>query len=303
MRTCCITSNKTDMVIHFLKNFPQESIRNELFARIYLQIPSIRLELKLSDDHVRMIQKLPSFMDKITHNLITSFMYVETNGPSVSSQQFLYWSDALLKIASEHPLLFIRQLPMIPAILRSKVNIHYDIFKSLNLLKIFTKLLNILNLLRPWLWNRNVKDVKHLLDLYMDMFISYYQLPRQQDSNHELQSMIVQFLHLIDDWNKHDSELSSHWIQMHRNDFIELSAAYPNELNYFHSIMSGIPLPDETQMVKASQDYRSLEMKLKSPARLSNEIIATTLSDINRLVDKYPLLGENFLVRISCFIF
>ncbi|KAH9422901.1 Integrator complex subunit 1 [Dermatophagoides pteronyssinus] len=302
MRTCCITSNKTEMVIRFLKNSHQESIRNELFARIYLQIPSIGLEPKLSDDHVRMIQKLPSFMDKITHNLITSFMYVETNGPQVAAQQFIYWSDALLKIASEHPLLFIRQLPMIPAMLRGKVNVvHYDIFKSLNLLKIFSKLLNILNLLRPWLWNRNVRDVKYLLDLYMDMFISYYQLPRQQESNHELQSLIVQFLHLIDDWNKHDSELSSHWIQMHRNDFIELSIAYPNELNLFQSIMSGVPLPNETQFIKASQDYRSLEIKLKSPTRLSNEIIATTLSEINRLVDKYPILGENFLNSIQSY--
>ncbi|KAH9517140.1 Integrator complex subunit 1 [Dermatophagoides farinae] len=308
MRTCCITTYKTEMVIHFLKNFQQESkesIRNELFTRIYLQIPSIGLELKLSDDHVCMLQKLPSFMDKITHNLITSFMYVETNGSTLSissPQQFIYWGDALLKIASEHPLLFLRQLPMIPAMLRGKVNVvHYDIFKSLNILKIFTKLLNILNLLRPWLWNHNVNGVEQLLNLYMDMFLSYYQLPRQQDSNHELQPLILQFLHLLDDWNKNDSESCSHWIQLHKNDLNELCTAYPNEKNFFESIMSGVPLPNETELIIASQDYRSLEMKLKQSNRLSNEIIATTLSDVNRFVDRYPLLGENFLNSIQSY--
>ena len=62
--------------------------------------------------------------------------------------------------------------------------------------------------------------------------------------------------------------------------------------------MSGVPLPNETELIIASQDYRSLEMKLKQSNRLSNEIIATTLSDVNRFVDRYPLLGENFLVSL-----
>ena len=153
-------------------------------------------------------------MDKITHNLITSFMFVETNGPPISPQLFRAWELSILKIASKHPLLFIRQLSMIPALLSGKVNLlNYEAFKALNLLNIFHKFLNILRLLRPYLWDKQTRGVMQILDLYIDFFMAYYHLPRHKQPNEELVPLLQKFIALLDDWLKHDSDSANYWIK------------------------------------------------------------------------------------------
>ena len=184
---------------------------------MYLHIPNIGLPSRLYDEHYKLIQTVSTFVDKISHNLITSFMFAEPNCAFIDPQLFRSWELSLLKIASKHPLLLIRQLPMIPALLSGKVNLlNYEAFKSLNLLNIFHKFLDILRLLRPFIWNHYTRGVIEILDLYMDFFMAYYHLPRQNDANDEILPLLQKFIFLLDDWLKHDSDAANNWIKQQK---------------------------------------------------------------------------------------
>ena len=238
VKGCCVDKAKVDFVVGLLREYTEkgdgsdEKVALELYTRfvlsvhckytstntpfhcrLYLHIPNIDLPSKLDDDQLELIQSGPCFMDKITHNLITSFMYVD--GPHiVNEEQMRIWELAILKIASRHPLLLIRQLTMIPALLGGKVSLlNYEAFKSQNLLKIFFKFLNILRLLRPHLWAKQSRGVMQILDLYMDFFLTYHYMPRHHRSNEELLPMLHIFIDLLDDWLKHDSDQANYWIK------------------------------------------------------------------------------------------
>jgi len=254
----------------------------------------------------------PSFVDKITHNLLTSFTFVEPNTPLINAQLFRSWELSILKIASKHPLLFIRQLPMIPALMSGKVNLlNYDVFKSLNLLSIFHKFLKILLLLRPFLWDKHTKGIVDILDLYMDFFIAYYILPQQKVPNEDIAPLLHIFISILDDWLKHDTEAANNWIKHQKQNLTyvvhehfdnlaqllncfhrELSTNYPQEQNAIKSILSGLPSQNQASI---TQNCNNCLLKLRSN-QFNQEKLLITLSETLKQSTLTPEIAEHLLV-------
>ncbi|CAG2119695.1 unnamed protein product, partial [Medioppia subpectinata] len=218
IKSCCLRSNQIKLVVNTLKQLDdsggdqRSSIAGELLFRLYLQIPSIEQPSRITEQHFAINSQEPSAIDSMTHNLLTAFTSIES---SPTRQQAGYLNDcelSMLKLASKHPVLFLRQLPMIPALLRGKLcSVTYDVFKSRNYLSTFKRLLNILRLLKPFLWNKQVKGLNELLSTYIRLFHDYCRY-----GGRELLPMLSQFLFLVDDWLKSDTESAKAWIKANR---------------------------------------------------------------------------------------
>lgn len=158
-------------------------------------------------------------MDKLTHNMITSFLDVEQCS-GFSKQSFTYLELSLLAIASKHPLLLIRLLPLIPAMLGEKVfSFNYEVFKSLNLLTIFRVLLNMITQLQPFIWNKNSQGLQEIMDLFLGVFLAYRYVSSQKEPNKELLPLLRHFMEFLNDWIRADSESANNWIKINRDNF------------------------------------------------------------------------------------
>lgn len=301
LNSCCTNSYKTSFVISVLKSYTnddsKEKIAADLHTWLYLNIPYINCPQKLQDDHFKLIQDESCSMDKMTHNLITSFVFAEPN-ISTNPQLFRWWELAILKIAANHPLLFIRQLPMIPSLLSGKVNLlNYEVFKSLNLFNIFSKFINILRLLCPYLWDKNTKGLVPILDLYTDFFMSYYHLPRQRGVNDELSPILRKFLLLLDDWLKHDSDSANNWIKNHKHIFMELSLSFSSEQNSIRSIMSGLPLQNQTLLVLNCHNNL---INLRN-SQFNQDKLMSTLIETSKQANMNPEIAQYLLDELRTF--
>ncbi len=220
IKSCCLSDEQIKLVVKNLKqlenNDSKASIASEMLFRLYLQIPSIEQPSKIVENDFIIISKESSVIDSVTHNLLTAFTSIETT-PTRNQSSYLNDCElSMLKLASKHPILFLRQLPMIPSLLRGKINlVNYDVFKSRNYLLTFKRILNILRLLKPYLWNKNVKGLHELLSSYLQLFSAYYRI-----AGKDILPLLSQFLFLIDDWIKFDAESAKVWIKSNRNQFL-----------------------------------------------------------------------------------
>lgn len=216
IRSCCLDDSQIRTVVNTLKEVensrPDSTIASEMLFRLYLQMPSIEQPSKIVENDFIINSQEPSVADRVTHNLLTAFTAIET---LPTRSQTTYINDcelSLLKLASKHPILFLRQLPMIPALLKSKINcVSYEAFKTRNHLSTFRRILNMLRLLKPYLWNKHINGLNELLTTYVQLFTAYC-----RNAGKEILPLLSQFLFLIDDWIKFDAESANAWVKTNR---------------------------------------------------------------------------------------
>ncbi|KAF7489692.1 Integrator complex subunit 1 [Sarcoptes scabiei] len=284
-RICCLDQVGIRTVNKFLKELEYQGhemskFSTDLQIRLYLQIPKMQINHStLNDEQIKFIMTQTCTLDKTIHNLLTSFLHKK----SISSPNFRFWEYFLSKITIDHPILFLRQLPMIAELLSSKI-IHrnYEIFKNHNLPRIYDTLLKILHLSKPFVWNKNVQGFESILQIYIETFWMYCRIPRQKEPNIELSPTIVQFLRMIDDWRKYDSDRSMQWIGRNKNFLHDLSMVYQTQSNLFMGIISGSPLIDDVP-----EAIRRILNSLVS-SNGSNDFTQRYLIELKSVMERYP---------------
>ena len=74
------------------------------------------------------------------------------------------------KLASAHPTLFLRNLPLLSSSLRGRTQFEFPVFRSGNHLTLFTIVLGLLELSRPQIFlARYIKHLEDAMGCYMDM--------------------------------------------------------------------------------------------------------------------------------------
>lgn len=93
----------------------------------------------------------------------------------LNKKQEAFMMDANLvcvKLASTHPFIFIRQLPMMEGLLQGRVNYTFEEFKRRKFDKLFHYIIDILNILVPFVFHRRYIDhVDAIISHYFDFFI------------------------------------------------------------------------------------------------------------------------------------
>lgn len=148
---------------------------HELLLQAYHQVPSV---LSLVSDTVSFlteasgIKSIHCKLDIISHTLLISLARTDSTKNCFAKMAKIEF--ICKKLASSHPFLLLRQLPMMTSLLRGRVHLEYHLFRLQNHIALFSCYLSILELLPPYIFkNEYCSDLNNILTLYMDVFQTY----------------------------------------------------------------------------------------------------------------------------------
>lgn len=112
-----------------------------------------------------------SVLDRMSHLLFTALSATPSTRPSSeASRKAQEFELAARKMASVHPALVLRHLPMVASSLRGRSHYDYSVFRNRHL-AYFQQILGILELCQPHLFHRQHADaLLATLDCYMSIF-------------------------------------------------------------------------------------------------------------------------------------
>uniref|UniRef100_A0A8C4SH98 Integrator complex subunit 1 n=1 Tax=Erpetoichthys calabaricus TaxID=27687 RepID=A0A8C4SH98_ERPCA len=121
-----------------------------LLLQIYLQVPKVIQHITLPDAILNSEGAAEGSICKLDVLVHRLFTLLADTGDSKSAENRM--SDANMacrKLAVAHPVLLLRHLPMVAALLHGRVHLNFQEFKQQNHLAFFTHVLAILELLQP----------------------------------------------------------------------------------------------------------------------------------------------------------
>jgi integrator complex subunit 1 len=223
-----------------------------------------------------------------------------------------------VKLASTHPFIFIRQLPMMEGLLQGRVIYTFEEFKRRKFDKLFHYVIDILNILVPFVFHRVYIEhiqaiISHYFEVFMvnkkrivlnisnKFFISYLCLQSYCQSNREeLGSLVAKFVDFLEKYINNDFELGESLVIQKYSLFIGfLKKSYPeiNSLKYLNILDS---ISSESQKAKPNiesfksttnvQSSLTLLKYKKEPSIWSPKILEPF---INKLVNRDNLDGNN----------
>jgi hypothetical protein len=78
----------------------------------------------------------------------------------------------LVKLASTHPFIFVRQLPMMEGLLQGRVAYTFDEFKRRKFDKLFHYIIDLLNILVPYVFHfKYLQHLEAIVSHYFDVFM------------------------------------------------------------------------------------------------------------------------------------
>uniref|UniRef100_A0A096NSI2 Integrator complex subunit 1 n=1 Tax=Papio anubis TaxID=9555 RepID=A0A096NSI2_PAPAN len=208
----------------------------DLLLQLYLQRPELRVpvpEVLLHSEGAASssICKL----DGLIHRFIT--LLADTSDSRASENRGADASMACRKLAVAHPLLLLRHLPMIAALLHGRTHLNFQEFRQQNHLSCFLHVLGLLELLQP-----HVFRSEHQGALW-DCLLSFIRLLlNYRKSSRHLAAFINKFVQFIHKYITYNAAAAVSFLQKHADPLHDLS--FDNsDLVMLKSLLAGLSLP------------------------------------------------------------
>ncbi|CAH1273049.1 INTS1 [Branchiostoma lanceolatum] len=177
-----------------------------------------------------------SQLDSFTHRLLS---VLGNCAAGKVCEDRMYDTNILCrKLATVHPALLLRQLPMIAALLRGRVHLNFDEFVHRHHFLFFTHVLGLLELLVPHVF-RKEHPLEDVLESYFDLLKEHYSSRRELGA---LVNKVIQFLH---QFTSNDPQRAVALLQKHSATLHHVSKQYP-DLSLLKSLLAGISLPSSS---------------------------------------------------------
>ncbi|XP_027778561.2 integrator complex subunit 1 [Marmota flaviventris] len=208
----------------------------DLLLQLYLQRPELRVpvpEVLLQSEGATgsSICKL----DGLVHRFIT--LLADTSDSRSSESRVADANMACRKLAVAHPILLLRHLPMIAALLHGRTHLNFQEFRQQNHLTFFMHVLGILELLQP-----RVFQSEHQGALW-DCLLSFIRLLlNYRKSSRHLAPFISKFVQFIHKYITCSAPAAVSFLQKHAEPLHDLS--FDNsDLMMLKSLLAGLSLP------------------------------------------------------------
>ncbi|KAK7506750.1 hypothetical protein BaRGS_00002225 [Batillaria attramentaria] len=212
-----------------------------LLQELYLHFPYILAWLPpngpLSADWL-ISEQLHSQLDTVTHRLIT---VLGKAGPGKASENRMYDANITCrKMAVSHPMLILRQLPLLAAVLGGRTQLSLGEMRHRNLLLLFTHVLGLLELLQPHIFSRQHSALSSILESFFALFRAHGRETRQ------LGSLVSKFMVFLQNFVTHDPQRASTMLQQYIQMLSDLSTVYP-DMSELKSLLTGLTMPRQNQ--------------------------------------------------------
>ncbi|XP_029649485.1 integrator complex subunit 1 isoform X1 [Octopus sinensis] len=224
---------------------------------LYLQYPYLLswlqdTSLLLGD--VQTTQKCASQLDHISHRLLSA---LGNALPGKAAENRMYdANNASRKLAAEHPLLILRQLPLIAALLQGKTHFTIGEMRSRNYLLLFSYVLGLLEFLEPHIFRKEHTALDDVLEAYFSLIKNH----GQEYKN--LSSIIVKFIQFLQRFVLHEPNRAVHILQKYIELLSVVSNYYP-DLSVLKSLLAGLSLP--RQLTKGTGEADETETSVTPP--------------------------------------
>ncbi|KAM7228610.1 hypothetical protein CapIbe_021064 [Capra ibex] len=208
----------------------------DLLVQLYLQRPDLRVPLPDVLLHSQgAAGSSVCKLDGLIHRFIT--LLADTSDSRASESRVADASMACRKLAVAHPLLLLRHLPMIAALLHGRTHLNFQEFRQQNHLTFFMHVLGVLELLQP-----QVFQSEHQGALW-DCLLSFVRLLRNyRKSSRHLVPFASRFVRFTHKYISCSPAAAVAFLQKHLNVLHDLSLD-SSDLVMLKSLLAGLSLP------------------------------------------------------------
>ena len=230
-----------------------------------------------------------SVVDIVSHTLLSSL--AATQAGRAWGQQMQEFESAARKVAATHPILMLRNLPLIAASLRGRTQYDFTFFRSRNHMTLYNMMLGLLELMSPFVFkSENKHGLQEALICYFEMMAAYY---LRKDSMSGLIDKFIGFLHLYID---HQPEDAIPFIRNHgsKSNFLDYQATLPS-MHSLTELCKIIDFNDETIPELEKDGKLAIHISINNRAGVSQYTIAenTTLAmDAHRFSNAINMAGS-----------
>ncbi|KAK1162914.1 hypothetical protein AOXY_G17905 [Acipenser oxyrinchus oxyrinchus] len=225
-----------------------------LLLQIYLQVPEVIQHVTLPDAILSSEGAADGSickLDVLVHRLIT--LLADTGDSKSAENRMSDANMACRKLAVAHPVLLLRHLPMIAALLHGRIHLNFQEFRQQNHLSFFTHVLAILELLHPLVFQS-----EHQRAL-QDSLLSFIQvLQNFRRYSRQLSPLISKFVQCIQKYLTHDAGAAVQFLQKHSDILQGLSSENPDMLQ-LKSLLTGLTLPLKSESADSAAEDREEE--------------------------------------------
>ncbi|KAM4632627.1 integrator complex subunit 1 [Discoglossus pictus] len=217
----------------------------DFLLQLYLQLPELIApvpEILLNSEGAT--DSSTCKMDALVHRFIT--LLADTSDSKESRM-----SDANMacrKLSVAHPILLLRHLPMIAALLHGRVHLNFYEFRQQNHLPFFTHVMGILELLQPQVFHSEHQEA------LWDCLLSFIRLLQNyRKYTRQLGGFISKFVQFIHKYITCDAQAAVSFLQKHSDPLHALSSEN-SDLAMLKSLLAGLSLPSRGGTLEKSSD-------------------------------------------------
>lgn len=280
----------------------EKSIKDKFMRRLYMSIPHMFLDVNeemrnssVSSDILK--DSSGSIGDKWTHSMITMIASLANTRDfqALSSDTEL----SLRKFAATHPILLLRELPLIASLLAGRGHMDLHVLRHEHHIAFFNQMLGILDLLQPMIFD----------DIYMSSLHKAINCYFSLIHNHskDLYGLIYRIMEFIKSYAAANPASAYILIDSNVDLFAELFAknkgCFP--LQQIESSMQFLSKGISVPALAAKQDSTQPNSinKLGNPNKMSHEELLTTLQEIDYQTNKKPAQLMEIFGKLNELIF
>ncbi|NXU73620.1 INT1 protein, partial [Oreotrochilus melanogaster] len=219
----------------------------DLLLQIYLQLPELLVpmpEMLITSEGAR--DSSTCKLDALVHRFIN--LLADTSDSKSAESRVWDANMACRKLAVAHPILLLRHLPMIAALLHGRVHLNFQEFRQQNHLTFFMHVLGILELLQPQVFQN-----EHQAALW-DCLLSFIRLLlNYRKSSRHLAAFISKFVQFIHKYITCNAQAAVSFLQKHSDPLHDLSSDN-SDLAMLKSLLAGLSLPSKSGILERGSE-------------------------------------------------
>ncbi|XP_045318249.1 integrator complex subunit 1 isoform X2 [Leopardus geoffroyi] len=230
-----VTAHLTGCIQQWGDSVPGRRCR-DLLVQLYLQWPELRAPVPEALLHSGgATGSSPCKLDGLIHRVIT--LLADTSDSRSSENRVADANMACRKLAVAHPILLLRHLPMIAALLHGRTHLNFQEFRQQNHLTFFLHVLGVLELLQPQVFQSEHQGALwDCLRSFVRLLLSY------RKSSRHLAPFIHKFVHFTHKYVTCNAPAAVSFLQKHADALHDLSFD-SSDLVTLKSLLAGLSLP------------------------------------------------------------
>lgn len=284
---------------HLETSILEKRVKDKFMQRLYMKIPHMFLAPRSQDAIAEMdaiTEAVGCISDKWTHTIITTVASLCNTRDFQSLSQDVELT--LRKLAATHPVLLLRELPLIASLLAGRGHMDLHVLRQEHHIAFFIQILGVLELLRPLVFEDAYKNGLHrAMNCYFHLL---------QNHSKDLYGPMMRLMEFLKSYASANVTGAYQLINQNNELFTELYMRNRNILplqqlmaSTHFSAKGGISVPAPLT-IKTDNSQGAVLAKLGNPSKMSHDELLTTLQELEnqnykkpeKLVDIFPKLTE-----------